>query len=142
MRETLPDEFDARTHVDDLSVEQCWHFLHMSDVGRLAVRTGDDIDVFPVNYLVDKQLLYFRSAPGSKLVDVTRSPNVTFQTDGTGDYYVWSVVVKGRAERVSYDAEIDDSGIARLRSLSPTDKWNFVRITPGTVTGRRFIPTR
>jgi hypothetical protein len=36
------------------------------------------------------------------------------------------------------DADIEASGILSLISSSPTQKDNFIRLTPDTVTGRRF----
>jgi len=125
-----------------LSEAECWEALASVDLGRLAVRAGDDIDLFPVNYLVTDRLLYFRTAPGTKMIELTAEPRVAFEADGLLAGRRWSVTLKGIAQRLSSDAEIGDSGIQRLRSLEPSTKWNYVRVTPSAVTGRRFRPTR
>jgi nitroimidazol reductase NimA-like FMN-containing flavoprotein (pyridoxamine 5'-phosphate oxidase superfamily) len=97
-------------------------------------------DIFPVNFTVKDHTIFLRSAPGSKLKDVTSHPLVAFETDGRHRRSHWSVVVKGRAERMSIDAEIEESGVLDVQTLTPSDKWNYVRITPTSVTGRSFTP--
>ena len=39
------------------------------------------IDLFPVNYLAHDGALYFRSAPGSKLAQITANRKVAFEVD-------------------------------------------------------------
>ena len=121
---------------DTLTVEECWRYLSRTDIGRLAVAVEDGIDIFPVNYVVHDQAVFFRSAPGSKLMDVAANPQVAFEVDGTRRGRHWSVVVRGAARRLDRDDEIEASGVLGLRTATPTDKWNYVRIDPTTVTGR------
>jgi nitroimidazol reductase NimA-like FMN-containing flavoprotein (pyridoxamine 5'-phosphate oxidase superfamily) len=128
--------------IDDLTEQECWDALESTDLGRLAVRDGDDIDIFPINYIVTNRLVYFRSAPGTKMIDLTRAPRVAFESDDTTATHWWSVVIKGDAERLTFDTEIEESGVARLRSDAPTTKWNYVRITPREISGRSFQRTR
>lgn len=128
--------------VTDLSGDECWQLLEASTLGRLAVLLDDGVDIFPVNFLVQDRVIFFASAPGSKLVDVARHPLVAFESDGTTRGDRWSVVVRGRATRLSIDADIVASGVRMLHSLSPTQKWNYVRILPATVSGRRFTAAR
>ena len=130
------------TRIEELMDAACWELLESGSLGRIAVTMEDGVDIVPVNYLIKDRLIYFRSAPGSKLVQITQTPTVAFEADGVRDRYRWSVVVKGKAERMSLDTEIEDSGVNRLPSLSPSDKWNYVRIVPAAITGRRFISTR
>lgn len=127
------------TPVEKLTAAQCWELLATAAVGRLAVATEEGVDIFPVNYLVKDQAVYFASAPGSKLVKLTRRPVVAFESDGVADRRRWSVVVKGRAVRLDSDVDIRQSGVLELASLNPTDKWNYIRITANQITGRRFV---
>jgi len=55
-----------------------------------------------------------------------------------GQDYYWSVVVRGTAERLANDAEIEESGVLALTTATPPVKWNYIRITPTTISGRRF----
>ena len=130
----------VRPPVGELGDAESWALLARGGVGRLAVRGLDgDPDVFPLNFLVHERRLYIRSAPGTKLQDLTRHPVVAFEIDGDDGAAWWSVVVRGVAKRLAEDTEIVESGITRLASWNPTIKYNYVRITPTTVTGRRFV---
>ena len=121
---------------------ECWQLLAGADVGRFAVVAGDGVDIFPVNFLVKNDVIYFASAPGSKLIDLTLNPQVAFEADGIADRRRWSVVVKGTATRLGFDTEIEESGVKELHSMAPTEKWNYVRIDPQVITGRRFTASR
>ena len=88
------------------------------------------------------RLVYFRSAPGTKMVELTNAPRVAFEADGRDGARRWSVTIKGTAQRLAFDSEIEASGIQRLASLEPTEKFNYVRITPHSVSGRRFASVR
>jgi uncharacterized protein len=124
---------------DILATEECWMYLATATVGRIAIASPDGIDIFPVNFTVHDDRIYFRSAPGAKLERLTAQPDVTFEADGTGRARRWSVVIKGRAERLSDDDEIVRSGVARLETVSPSVKNNFVRITPRELSGRLLL---
>ena len=120
-----------------LSEEECWANLHSSGLGRLATAAKGIVDIFPINYLVHDGAILFRSAPGSKLANLTAAPLVAFEADGFDGRWHWSVVVHGRAKRLDLDSEIADAGVKDLVSWSPTEKFNYVRITPTDITGRR-----
>jgi nitroimidazol reductase NimA-like FMN-containing flavoprotein (pyridoxamine 5'-phosphate oxidase superfamily) len=128
--------------VEELADDQCWAFLESADLGRLGARAGDGVDIFPINYLVKDRVIYFGSAPGSKLADITKHPLVAFEVDGIADRQRWSVVIRGTASRLSLQAEIEYAGIHDFHSQTPVDKWNYVRITPEEIGGRRFTTTR
>lgn len=122
----------------ELTIEECWDRLRTESFGRLAVSAGSGVDIFPINVTVRDRTVFFRTAPGSKLVDITDHPVVAFEIDGRRRGMHWSVVIKGRASRLSSDDEIEESGILALHTATPTAKWNYVRILPDSVTGRRF----
>lgn len=129
----------ASSKIEHLTTTECWRLLESSTLGRLAVESTEGTpDVFPVNFTVHSGSVYLRSAPGSKLMVIATHPGVAFEIDGEDPLSHWSVVVKGRAQRLDSDAEIHESGVATLVSASPTAKNDFVRITPISVTGRRF----
>ena len=125
--------------VERLGTAECWRLLERSSLGRLAVEgPGGVPDVFPVNFTVHSVSIYLRSAPGSKLMDIAARPAVAFEIDGEDPRFHWSVVIKGSARRLDSDAEIHESGVDALVSASPTSKFDFIGITPSSVTGRRF----
>ena len=143
-------ESPTESPVDVLGEEESWHLLAGADLGRLAVtieggsdgRGDGGVDIFPINYVVADRVIFFRTAPGSKLMDLTKHPIVALETDGTHNRRRWSVVVKGTAVRLGSDEEIEASGVLVLHSQVPTEKWNYVRITASSITGREFTSSR
>ena len=128
--------------VEELTEEACWSLLASVDSGRIAVIAGSGVDIFPVNFLVKDRVLFFRSAPGSKLALIAEHPEVAFEADGVQRRVRWSVVVKGLAQRLNTDAEIEASGVLGLHTLDTSEKWNYVQVAPQTVSGRRFTGQR
>jgi nitroimidazol reductase NimA-like FMN-containing flavoprotein (pyridoxamine 5'-phosphate oxidase superfamily) len=126
------------TGVRVLTDDACWELLRGETLGRLAVVADDGVDIFPVNYLVDRGTILFRSAPGSKLADIAHDPVVALEVDGCDDLHRWSVVVRGMARRLDADDEIETSGVLGLATVTRAPKHNYVRISPRVVTGRRF----
>ncbi|MEP6481043.1 MAG: pyridoxamine 5'-phosphate oxidase family protein [Rhodoglobus sp.] len=124
--------------VEKLDASDCWSLLGEASIGRLAVRTTDSVDIFPVNFVAHDGAIFIRSAPGSKLVDITRAAAVAFEIDGSGRLDHWSVVAHGRAERMSSDLEIEASGVLGLHTMTSSAKWNYIRISVDSITGRRF----
>lgn len=131
-----------QSDIEHVAVEECWELLAANDFGRLAVTLDIGVDIFPMNYLVHDREIFLRSAPGSKLADITERPSIAFEVDGRRLRRRWSIVVKGSVDRLGFDSEIVESGILELKSLSPTEKWNYLRISPESVTGRRFTAAR
>lgn len=125
--------------VEHLTQEQCWALAESASLGRLAVQALDGLpDVFPVNYTVHDHSIYIRSAPGSKLMAIVQHPVAAFEIDGEDDRVHWSVVLRGDVRRLAIDSEIVESGVMSIVSDSPTAKFNYVCVTPRSVTGRRF----
>ena len=71
-------------------------------------------------------------------VSSTLKPRVAFEVDHHDDDIAWSVILWGTAERLEFDDEIEHSGVLGLVSWTPDEKFNYVRITPDRVSGRRF----
>ncbi|SDZ42812.1 pyridoxamine 5'-phosphate oxidase family protein [Herbiconiux ginsengi] len=128
----------APSTVESLDMTECWELLRSNEIARLAVVDDRGADIFPINYLVNDGAVFFRSAPGTKIVSLTEHPGVALETDGTAARKRWSVVVRGDARRLDVDTEIEASGVQDLPTLTGTEKWNYFRITPRTVTGIRF----
>lgn len=121
-----------------LSEDECWNLLARRELGRLAVAVNGEPDIFPVNYVVDGPRVLFRTAPGSKLAELSVNPRVAFEVDEYDDTYAASVVLKGVAERLELQREIDAADALPLAPWIPTLKYRWVRIAPVSITGRRF----
>jgi nitroimidazol reductase NimA-like FMN-containing flavoprotein (pyridoxamine 5'-phosphate oxidase superfamily) len=129
---------DTYSDVEILSEQDCWELLLSSSLGRLAVSVGGEPDIYPVNFIATDNRLVFRTAQGTKLLELTVNSLVAVETDGVGTEQAWSVVVKGRARILERQSEIDEADQLPLRPLIPTLKYVYVEVIPEHVTGRRF----
>ena len=128
----------ARWH--ELTKGECFELLAHEHLGRVAV--VDDLGpvVFPVNFVLDRHMVVFRTDEGTKLDASIRGSRVAFEIDGTdaAAHTGWSVLIRGEAVEVTGPAEL-----ARLRKL-PLDPWapgaktHYVRILPAALTGRQI----
>ena len=127
----------------ELTKSQCFELLAREHLGRVAVVDHLGPVVFPVNFILDRHMVIFRTSEGTKLDAACRGSRVAFEVDGTdtATHTGWSVLVRGEAMEVT-----DPTELARLRKL-PLDPWapgtkaHYVRILPAALTGRRiWIP--
>jgi hypothetical protein len=100
--------------LEALPLGVCLRLLASVPVGRIGFHADGEVVILPVNYVVDGQDVIFRTAAGSKLAAAQDRDHVTFEADGYDERGKsgWSVLVTGRAEPVTEDAEI-----RRLESL-------------------------
>ncbi|MFT4218932.1 MAG: pyridoxamine 5'-phosphate oxidase family protein [Microbacterium sp.] len=129
---------DAPHPVMTLDEAECRELLAQEELGRLVTRVGDVLDIFPVNYVVDGGDILFRTAEGSKLFELTVNDAVLFEVDQHTDTDAWSVVVRGHAHRLDTSAEVAAADELKLTPWIPTLKYNYVRITPTSISGRAF----
>lgn len=135
----MTDDDDQDEAVRPLTVEECWARLNAGGLARLAIAVADVPDIFPINFLSENGRLVFRTAPGSKLLGVSANPRVALEIDGHDDATAFSVVVKGHAERVESQQEVDRLETLGLVPWIPTLKYRWVRVVPDEVTGRTFL---
>ena len=125
----------------ELTRSECFALLSGERLGRVAVIDDQGPAIFPVNFVLDRHMVVFRTDEGTKLDAACRGSRVAFETDGTDAVARtgWSVLVRGEAIEVSDPAEL-----ARLRRLplapwAPGAKAHYVRILPARLTGRRIL---
>ena len=133
----------VQAELEDLTRAECMAHLARQEVGRVAIQMPNAAPlVVPVNYVMDGDVVVFRSDPGAKLDAVELGP-VSFEVDEvdrvtrTG----WSVLVTGTAHVADLD-EVDD---LHLEAWVAGTKDHWVRIVPSSITGRRislpaFVP--
>jgi nitroimidazol reductase NimA-like FMN-containing flavoprotein (pyridoxamine 5'-phosphate oxidase superfamily) len=131
---------DGRTWFEHLSATTCWKLLGETPVGRIGVLVDSAPEIYPVNYVVDRDTIVFRTGPGEKLRGLDRSPSVCFQIDAIDPATKsgWSVLVKGRAKEVTHPDELHHLGELTLDYWTIATRPNWIRITPAEVTGRRI----
>ncbi len=123
-----------------LTEEACWSLLGSVEIGRLAVFAAGDVDIYPLNFVLDGRSIMFRSAAGTKLVEVVLAGRVAFEVDGYDGVkgQAWSVVAKGPAELLDRFDEVYAAQELPLFPWNHAPKERFVRIRPTALTGRRF----
>ncbi|KUI25779.1 pyridoxamine 5'-phosphate oxidase [Mycobacterium sp. IS-1742] len=124
--------------VSVLSLSECWNLLSAVTLGRLVTSVDGQPEIFPVNFVVQRRTVLFRTAEGTKLVSTAINHNVLFEADDHNVAEGWSVVVKGVAKILHDDDELAEAERGQLLPWTSTAKQHYVRIRPLTVTGRRF----
>ncbi len=127
------------TPITEFTEAESWNLLSGMSLGRLVTTVGGWTEIFPVNFVVQRHTLLFRTAEGTKLLTSVLNEHVLFQADDHNISGGWSVVVRGTAQVVSTSAEIEEAQGAGLYPWVATQKLRFVRITLETLAGRRFV---
>lgn len=125
--------------VTALTDDESWNLLSGVHLGRLVTTVGGRAEIFPVNYVVQRGTVLFRTAEGTKLFGTVMNDQVLFEADDHNVVEGWSVIVRGTAEVLYGAEEIQDAERAGLYPWIATLKLRFVRVTPTQVTGRRFV---
>jgi nucleotide-binding universal stress UspA family protein/nitroimidazol reductase NimA-like FMN-containing flavoprotein (pyridoxamine 5'-phosphate oxidase superfamily) len=137
----VPDMTGLADHagLEALPLEVCLRLLESVPVGRFSLCTDGEVVTLPVNHVMDGQDVVFRTDRGSKLSAADRRDHVAFEADDydprtrTG----WSVLVKGRAEVVREESEIQRlSRLGLYPWVTAVDRPYWIRIRPTSVTGR------
>lgn len=130
----------ANPQLVELAPDECLVLLERARFGRVAFADGGRVVVFPVNYLLDRPYVVFRSTEGSKLEAALRAQEATFEADATDPLYHggWSVLAHGPLDVVESPEEIERLEQLPLRSWwsGASDRW--VRLRVDEVTGRRL----
>lgn len=128
--------------VEELSTSTCWTLLRRANVGRIALHGADDeIEIFPVNFIVDQESIVFKTGAGTKRSLADQHRRAAFEADDF-DFYdgtVWSVVLRGVPNVIQHhhDAVIAAFDL-QIRPWQVGHKTTYVRLAPDVVTGRRF----
>lgn len=125
--------------VTAMTAEASWDLLKSVSLGRLVTVLADQIEIFPVNFVVQKGSILFRTAEGTKLFATVMNDQVAFEADDHTVLGGWSVVARGRAHELVTRDEIAEAERAQLLTWTATVKQRFVRIDVAEVSGRRFV---
>jgi len=119
-----------------MSREECFQLVASLSIGRVAVGRHEEPPlVVPVNYVLDGEVIVFRSDPGTKVLALREQP-ISFQVDFVDPFHQtgWSVLVTG----VAYEATPVEVEHLTVESWVGGDKEHCVRVMPMTVSGRRI----
>ncbi|MEA5456835.1 pyridoxamine 5'-phosphate oxidase family protein [Sinomonas sp. JGH33] len=128
----------------NLSHDACWELLAAGIVGRLALVVDGHPEIFPVNYVLERGSIVFRTARGAKLWEAEADEPAAFEIDGYDPRQeeAWSVVAKGGLAVISSQEEKDAADALHLEPWQPGVKGHYIRLTPRALTGRRFKVNR
>jgi uncharacterized protein len=105
--------------LEELAEDERRRLLAERHLGRLAIPDFGGPMIFPVNYVFDRDLVVFRTDPGSKLDAAAERESVAFEVDAVEEATRtgWSVVVRGSLAEIT-----DPAHLERLRAL-PLYPW-------------------
>nr|WP_090343950.1 pyridoxamine 5'-phosphate oxidase family protein [Mycolicibacterium malmesburyense]CRL75176.1 pyridoxamine 5'-phosphate oxidase-like protein [Mycolicibacterium malmesburyense] len=121
-----------------LPESECWNLLSSVSLGRLVTTADGQPEIFPVNFVVQRKTLLFRTAEGTKLVSTAINQDVLFEADAHDVATGWSVIVRGVARTVRDEDDLEEAERAQLAPWTAHSKDHYVRVLPRRVTGRRF----
>ena len=126
--------------VRELTKSECFELLAGGQLGRVAVTDDRGPVVFPVNYVLDRHTVVFRTEPGTKLDAAGRGSLACFEADGTDTVRraCWSVIVRGEITEVADPDELTRLRELPLRPWAPGARDHYARILPAALTGRRI----
>ncbi|MFN3003233.1 pyridoxamine 5'-phosphate oxidase family protein [Mycolicibacterium wolinskyi] len=124
--------------VSVLSEDESWRLLASVALGRFVTTIGTRLEIFPVNFVVQRRTVLFRTAEGTKLITAVMSDRVLFEADDHNIINGWSVIVRGTSELLESPEDIAAAERAQLLPWTATEKRRFVRITPKEISGRYF----
>ncbi|WP_059014237.1 pyridoxamine 5'-phosphate oxidase family protein [Mycobacterium sp. M26] len=121
-----------------LSADESWDLLNSVALGRLVTHIGDQLEIFPVNFVTQNGTLLFRTAEGTKLFSTVMNDKVLFEVDDHTVADGWSVIVRGTAQVLTAAEDVHEADRAQLLPWVATEKLRYVRVTPSEISGRRF----
>ncbi|MET3141377.1 UNVERIFIED_ORG: nitroimidazol reductase NimA-like FMN-containing flavoprotein (pyridoxamine 5'-phosphate oxidase superfamily) [Arthrobacter sp. UYEF10] len=126
-----------------LTFDDCWELLASAVIGRLALVVDGHAEIFPVNFVVERRSVVFRTAAGTKLWESMKEVAAAFEIDGYDDRTgeAWSVVARGTTALIDSQEEQSAADALGLEPWQPGAKSHYVRLEPNRLTGRRFKVT-
>ena len=112
----MADIRGGEVHWQELTRSECFELLAHEHLGRVAVVDDHGPVVIPVNFVLDRHMVVFRTDEGTKLDAASRGSRVAFEVDGMDAvaHTGWSVLVRGEAVEV-----IDPAELARVSRSGP-----------------------
>ncbi len=127
-----------------LSIDQCWALLDTEIVGRIALIVDGHPEIFPVNFVLERRAIVFRTGGGTKLWGAMTAKPAAFEIDGydAHEEAAWSVMARGEIELIENEEQKQAADALLLEPWEPGEKNYYVRLAPKALTGRLFKVTR
>lgn len=115
--------------------------LRDQELGRLAFRHGEGLQILPINYAVAGEHIVFRTADGTKFSDLMDDADVAFEVDSSSHELAESVVCRGVVVELHGEQALMTDQL-RLRPWVATRKTHVMAIRVSEISGRRFHLTK
>ncbi|CCQ44177.1 putative uncharacterized protein [Pseudarthrobacter siccitolerans] len=127
----------------NLTFDECWELLDGDTLGRLGLVVDGHPEIFPVNYVVHRRSIVFRTSGVTKLWNAKEERPAALEIDGYDPHSeeAWSVVVRGDTAVIDDQADKDAVDGLGLEPWQPGEKAHYIRLTARALTGRRFKVT-
>jgi nitroimidazol reductase NimA-like FMN-containing flavoprotein (pyridoxamine 5'-phosphate oxidase superfamily) len=111
-------------------------------VGRVVFVDARGPVALPVNYVVDRDDIVFRTTATSSVLAARYGGAVGFEVDDfdEGTHEGWSVLVTGRVSQVQDAADLLEVERLGVTPWAEGERTSYLRLRIGTVTGRRLVP--
>jgi nitroimidazol reductase NimA-like FMN-containing flavoprotein (pyridoxamine 5'-phosphate oxidase superfamily) len=124
---------------------ESWELISAGGVGRIGYSGRYGPTILPVNFMVQDNVIYFRTARHSTMEEDLRTGianadfKVAFQIDHFDEmaHAGWSVLVQGDVHPMESAEELATASRVGVESWVAGDRDLFMRITPTKITGHR-----
>lgn len=126
--------------LEEIDVDTCLGLLGRHHFGRVALDDGDGPVVLPVNYVVDRGTVVFRTAEGTKLDAAVTTQPVAFEVDEVDESTRsgWSVIIRGTITEVTDAEELQRLRAQPLTPFVGGRRERYVRVWSSSISGRRI----
>lgn len=135
----MPERGSVAPAVENLSKEECLTLVAAGREGRIALVAAGQPVICPVNYVVSRRSVIFRT--NWPMLGCANLASLAFQTDGAdvGGRSRWMVMIQGIGNDIT---DALDLASERLQTIAvspwaPGRQPRLIRLVPGTVVGYR-----
>lgn len=129
-----------------LDESECLQLIVAGGVGRIGYSGRFGPTILPVNFVLHKQTIVFRTGQHSPMEEDLRTGiahaeyKVAFEVDeiSPATKEGWSILIQGSAHHVDSAAELADVRQSGVQAWPSGEKDLFIRIVPARITGRRI----
>lgn len=118
---------------------ECWEQLRVNSAARIALLSGQTVEVTPVRYVISGGRFYFQTVSREKLSSIVVSRQTTLEIDWLeDDGSMATVTVQGKGHWLT--SEVGNPALEPVRLGSVPDVMNWVEFVPESVSGYAFSP--
>lgn len=129
-------------HLAALGTDECRVLLRSRPVGRVVFVDARGPVALPVNYVLDRDDIVFRTTASSSVVASKYGDQVGFEVDDfdATDHQGWSVLVTGHVTAVEDPVELRHLEMLRVTPWAEGERTTYLRLRIRTISGRRLVP--